>query len=103
VISFSYWSIKPWFLTEGNLQLSSSYLPLGVSQQVLHHHWGHQAIFWRRCRGERGFLQGEFLTSNLFNLFLFCLVSFALFCLPLYLKNTKKLVPFIAVVLVALF
>ena len=27
---FSYWSIKPWFHTEGNLLLCSSYLPLGV-------------------------------------------------------------------------
>ena len=27
---FSYWSIKPWFHTEGNLLLYSSYLPLGV-------------------------------------------------------------------------
>ena len=34
VTCFSYWSIKPWFLTEGNLLLHSSYLPLGVSQHV---------------------------------------------------------------------
>jgi hypothetical protein len=34
----------------------------------------HQDIFWRRCRGERGFLQGESLTSNIFSLLLFCLV-----------------------------
>jgi hypothetical protein len=27
---FSYWTDKPWFLTEGNLLLCSSYLPLGV-------------------------------------------------------------------------
>ena len=27
---FSYWSIKPWFLTEGKLAYCSSYLPLGV-------------------------------------------------------------------------
>jgi hypothetical protein len=30
-LAFSYWTIKPWFLTEGNLLLYSSYLPLGVS------------------------------------------------------------------------
>jgi hypothetical protein len=37
VISFSYWSIKPWFLTEGKLLLCSSYIPLGVSQlRALH-------------------------------------------------------------------
>jgi hypothetical protein len=29
--AFSYWTDKPWFLTEGKLLLYSSYLPLGVS------------------------------------------------------------------------
>jgi hypothetical protein len=29
-LAFSYWTIKPWFLTEGKLLLCSSYLPLGV-------------------------------------------------------------------------
>jgi hypothetical protein len=55
----------------------------------------HQQVFWRRCRGERGFLQGESLTSNLFTLLLFCLVSLLYFCLHLFIKNTKKIVPFI--------
>jgi hypothetical protein len=54
-----------------------------------------QALFWRRCRGERGFLQRKSLTSNLFTLLLFCLVSLLYFCLHLFIKNTKKLVPFI--------
>jgi hypothetical protein len=29
-LAFSYWTIKPWFLTKGKLLLCSSYLPLGV-------------------------------------------------------------------------
>jgi hypothetical protein len=29
-LAFSYWTIKPWFLTEGKLLLCLSYLPLGV-------------------------------------------------------------------------
>jgi hypothetical protein len=29
-LAFSYWTDKPWFLTEGNLLLCSSYLLLGV-------------------------------------------------------------------------
>jgi hypothetical protein len=29
-LAFSYWTDKPWFLTEGKLLLYSSYLPLGV-------------------------------------------------------------------------
>jgi hypothetical protein len=56
-------SIKPWFHTEGNLPLCSSYLPLGVPNWVTS--IANEAFFWRRCRGERGFLQGESLTSNL--------------------------------------
>jgi hypothetical protein len=52
-------------------------------------------FFWHRCRGERGFLQGESLTSNLFTLLLFCLVYLFYFCLRIFNKNTKKIVPFI--------
>jgi hypothetical protein len=29
-LAFSYWTDKPWFITEGKLLLCSSYLPLGV-------------------------------------------------------------------------
>jgi hypothetical protein len=47
----------------------------------------HQQVFWRRCQGERGFLQGEPLASNL----LLC-NRFALFyfCLHHFIKNTKN-------------
>jgi hypothetical protein len=86
-------SIKPWFHTERNLSLCSSYLPLGIPN------WAvstaiNQAFFWRRCWGERGFLQGEFLASNL--LLCYCSVYFVYFiffvCI-FFIKNTKKLVP----------
>jgi hypothetical protein len=50
----------------------------------------HQQIFWHRCRGERGFLQGESLASNL--LLCYCFALFYFF-LHLFTKNTKKLVP----------
>jgi hypothetical protein len=48
--------------------------------------------FWSRCRGERGFLQGESLASNL--LLCYCFALFY-FCLHLFIENTKKLVPLI--------
>jgi hypothetical protein len=86
-------SINLGFITEGNLLLCSSYLPLGVPNWVPTTH--HQAFFWRRCWGERGFLQGESLASNLFTLLLFCLLSLLYFCLHLFVENTKKIVPFI--------
>jgi hypothetical protein len=36
-LAFSYWTDKPWFLTEGKLLLCSSYLPLGVPNwSVIH-------------------------------------------------------------------
>ena len=49
--------------------------------------------FWtyqRRCRGARGFLQGEFHASNLFTLLLSCLVYFYLVLFDLFIKNTHK-------------
>jgi hypothetical protein len=46
-----------------------------------------QQFFWRRCRGERGFLQGESLASNL--LLCDCFALFY-FCLHIFIKNTKK-------------
>jgi hypothetical protein len=80
-------SIKPWFHTEGNLPLCSSYLPLGVPNWAAS--TAIKQFFWRRCRGERGFLQGESLASNL--LLYYCFSFFLLyFCLLLFIKNIKK-------------
>jgi hypothetical protein len=104
-------NLQKWFLsptgrlnlgiiTEGKLTVvliipSSWVFPTGLVR--------HQDCFWRRCRGERGFLQGKSLTSNLFTLLLFCLVSLLYFCLHLFIKNTKKIVSFIVVIFVYLF
>src|SRR3954465_6701649 len=35
--------------------------------------------------------QGESFSTFIFTLFLFCLVSFAWFCLPIFIKNSKKI------------
>jgi hypothetical protein len=51
VISFSYWSIKPWFHTEGKLTA------------VLI-----KTVFWRRCRGlKKNKLPHELGTVNVFS------------------------------------
>jgi hypothetical protein len=52
-------------------------------------------FFWRHCRGERRFLQGESLTSNL--LLCYCFALFYFFCLHRFIKNTKKISSFIVV------
>jgi hypothetical protein len=49
-----------------------------------------QQVFWRRCWGERRFLQGESLTSSLLLCYSFTLFYF---CLHRFIKNTKKIVP----------
>jgi hypothetical protein len=92
---FSYWFDKPWFHTEGRLAAVLIIPSLGVSNWAVIYknptstpH--HQQVFWRRCRGERGFLQGESLASNL--LLCYCFALFY-FCLYLFIKNTKKIVP----------
>jgi hypothetical protein len=86
--SFSYWFDKPWFHTEGRLS----------AVLIIHFSWGSQLgrylhaikqFFWRRCQGERGFLQGEFFASNLLLLLCYCFALFY-FCLHLFIKNTKK-------------
>jgi hypothetical protein len=88
------------FILRENLLMCSSYLPLGVSQLVL---WDIKTVFWRHCWGERGFLQGESLTSNLFTLLLFFLVYLLYFVCFFISKIQKKLVPFIVVIFVCMF
>jgi hypothetical protein len=90
-------SINLGFITEGNLLLCSSYLPLGVPNWVPNTH--HQAFFWRRFWGERRFLQGESLTLNLLLRYCFALLYFFL---HRFIKNTQKLVPFIVCILLLL-
>jgi hypothetical protein len=65
------------------LPLCSSYLPLGVPNR-------YQAFFWRRCRGERGNLQGESLASNLFYFVIVLLIFFTLFLLASFYQKYKK-------------
>jgi hypothetical protein len=89
-LAFSYWTDKPWFLTDGNLLMCSSYLPLGVSNwMVIYINTMPQqaTIFWRRCRGKRRLLQGEFRTHILYFVLSFALLYFYLHC---FVKNTKK-------------
>jgi hypothetical protein len=54
--------------------------------------WCLKTFFWRRCRGKRRLLQGEFRTH-----ILYFVLSFALlyFYLHRFIKNIKKLVSFI--------
>jgi hypothetical protein len=89
VVSFSYWSIKPWFLTEGKLTFVLIIASSWGSQLVVKT-THQQALFWRRCWGERGFLQGESLTSNLFTLLLFCLVSLLYIFFASFYQKYKK-------------
>jgi hypothetical protein len=92
-------NLQKWFLSPTG-RLNFGFITEGKLTVVLitPYSWGsqlvvntmHQQVFWCRCRGERGFLQGESLTSNLFTLLLFCLVSLLYFVCIFLLKNTKK-------------
>jgi hypothetical protein len=89
-LTFSYWFDKPWFHNWAKLAavllIPSSW---GSQLGALTPH--HQAFFWRRCRGERIFLQGESLTLNLLLCFYFAL---SYFYLHRFIKKIqKKLVP----------
>jgi hypothetical protein len=96
--SFSYWFDKPWFHTEVRLVVVLITPSLGVSNWAVIYKTPtltpyHQQVFWRRCRGERRFLHGKSLASNL--LLCYCFALFY-FCLHIFIKNTKNLVPLIA-------
>jgi hypothetical protein len=80
-------SIKPWFHTKGNLLMCSSYLPLGVPNWVPTMH--HQAFFRHRCQGERGFLQGESLASNLLLCYWFAYFLYFIF-VCIFLSKLQK-------------
>jgi hypothetical protein len=87
VISLSYWSIKLGIITEGKL----------TAMLIIPSSWGfptgpmrHQNFLWRRCRGERGFLQGGSLTFNLFYFVIVLLSFFTLFLFTSFYKKYKK-------------
>jgi hypothetical protein len=92
---FSYWFDKPWFHTEGRLAVVLITPSLGVSNWAVIYKTPtsipyHQQVFWRHYRGERRFLQGESLVSNLLLCYYFALFYF---CLHLFIKKYKKIGP----------
>jgi hypothetical protein len=54
----------------------------------------HQQVFWHRYWGERRFLQGESLTSNLFYFVIVLLSFFALFLFASFYQKYKKISSF---------
>jgi hypothetical protein len=100
VISFSYWSIKLWFSTKGKITAvliipSSWGFPTGP---VRHQDYFLVPLPGRKRISARG-------VSHFQSLY-FVIVSlsfFTLFCLLLFIKNTKKLVPFIVGILLPYF
>jgi hypothetical protein len=90
-LAFSYWFDKPWFHNWGKTCCCAHHtfllgFPIGCYLQAI------KQFFWRRCRGERRLLQGKSRMLNLLLCFCFVLLYFT-FCLHLFIKNTKKLVP----------
>jgi hypothetical protein len=88
------------FLTEGNMLLYSSHLPLGVPNGLVIHHATSNNFLGLLPRKSGRPLQGEFFAHTSFTLLLFCFTLFLL--ASFYIKNTKKLVPTIVVIFVGL-
>jgi hypothetical protein len=82
------------------LPLCSSYLPLGVPNWAAS--TANKYFSGAFARGERGFLQGESLASNLLLCHFFCLLSLLYFCLHLFYQKYKKNSSFIAVIFACL-
>jgi hypothetical protein len=100
LISFTYWSIKLWFHTEGKL----------ATVLIIPSSWGfptgpvrHQDYFLAPLPGRKRIsARGVSHFQSLY--FVIVLLSFfALFYLLIFIKNTKKLVPTIVVIFVGLF
>jgi hypothetical protein len=81
-------SIKPWFHTEENLPMCSLYLPLGVPNWAAS--TAIKQFFWRHCRGERGFLQGESLASNLLLCYCYAYFIYFIFACTILSKIQKN-------------
>jgi hypothetical protein len=92
-IGFFLDTIKPWFLTEGKFA-TVLIIPSSWGSQLGGYLPASSIIFWRRYRGKRRLLQGEFRTH-----ILYFVLSFALlyFYLHHFIKNTQKIVSFIVV------
>jgi hypothetical protein len=87
-LAFS-WTDKPWFRTEGKFA-TVLIIPFSWGSQLGGHPARIKLIFWRRCRGKRRLLQGEFRTHILY----FVLVLLLLyFYLHRFIKNIKNYFP----------
>jgi hypothetical protein len=82
-LAFSYWTDKPWFLTEGKLLLCSSYLPLGVPNWlVIYINTVRIKLFSGAVAGEKeDFCKGSFARTS-FTLFI-VLLYFIFACIVL--------------------
>jgi hypothetical protein len=89
-LAFS-WTDKPWFLTKGKLTavlIKPSSWGSELDGDLHYYTPPQQRFFWRRCRGKRRLLQGEFRTHILY----FVLSSALLyFYLHHFIKNTQKI------------
>jgi hypothetical protein len=99
VISFSYWSIKLWFHTEGKL----------TAVLIIPSSWGfptgpvrHQDCFLVPLPGRKRISAWGVSHFQSLYFFIVFLSFFTLFCLLLFIKN-KKLVPFKVVIFVGRF
>jgi hypothetical protein len=96
-LAFSYWIDNLGFITEEKLAAVFIKPSLGVSNWPVIYTFQHRPInkfFWRRCRGNRRLLHGEFRTHIIYFVLSFALLYFYLFH---FIKNKKKLVSFIVV------
>jgi hypothetical protein len=85
-LAFSYWTDKPWFLTEEKLA-TVLIIPSSWGSQLGGHPARIKLILWRRCWGKRRLLQGEFRTHILY----FVLVLLYLFLLVSFYQKYKKI------------
>jgi hypothetical protein len=92
-------SIKPWFHTEGNLPLCSSYLPLGVPNWVAS--TASQAIFGAVARKKEDFCKGS-LSLQIFYFVIVLLTFFTLFLFTSFYQKYKKNSSFIVVIFACL-
>jgi hypothetical protein len=97
-LAFSYWFDKPRFLTEGK-HATVLIIPSSWGSQLGGYLPTSSIIFWRRCRGKRRLLQGEFRMHILY--FVLVVLYFIFTCI-VFIKNKKKLVSFIVVIFTCL-
>jgi hypothetical protein len=97
-LAFSYWIDKPQFLTEEKVA-TVLIIPSSWGSQLGGHPARIKLISWRRSRGKRRLLQGEFRMHILY--FVLVLLYFIFACI-VFIKNTQKIVSFIVVTLLLL-